>query len=139
MSASLAALLALAIVVSASGAISAQLVSRNSNGVPANDDSGTNVGGGIISGDGRFVVFDSQATNLPGGSGTYYLTYLRDVKTGQTSLMSKNNQGQAATGAAVLGGISADANVVTFEGSGQGLPALTPTTPRSGSATARPG
>jgi Tol biopolymer transport system component len=122
----LASLLALAVAVSASGAISAQLVSRNSNGVAANGDSGTNVGGGIISADGRFVVFDSNSTNLPGGSGTYYLTYLRDTATGKTSLMARDNQGDPASGAAILGGISADGNVVTFEGSGTGLPGADP-------------
>jgi Tol biopolymer transport system component len=123
--ASLAAALALAIAVSASGAISAQLVSENSNGVSANGDSATSIGGDI-SGDGRFVAFHSNATNLAGGSGSYFLTYLRDTRTGKTSLMSKNNQDRPATGAAVLGGISADGRVVTFEGSGTGLPGANP-------------
>lgn len=121
----LAAILALAIAASAIGAISATLVSRNSNGVSADGDSTTNLGGGI-SGTGRFVVFQSDATNLFGGSGTYFLTYLRDMRTGKTELMSKDNNGQPATGAAVLGGISADGNVVAFEGSGTGLPGADP-------------
>ena len=93
--------------------------------MPANGDSSSSIGGNI-SGNGQYVVFDSTATNLPGGSGSYYLTYLRDVRTGKTSLMAKDNQGQPATGAAVLGGISADGDVVTFEGSGQGLPGADP-------------
>jgi Tol biopolymer transport system component len=72
------------------------------------------------------VVFDSNSTNLSGGSGSYFLTYLRDMQTGKTSLMSRNNLGAPATGAAVLGGISADGNVVAFEGSGTGLPGADP-------------
>jgi Tol biopolymer transport system component len=122
---SLAALLALAIAVGASGALSTQLVSRNSNGVSANGDSATDLGSDI-SGDGRYVIFDSNSTNLPGGSGSYYLTYLRDTQTGKTSLMAKNNQGEPATGAAVAGGISANGEVVTFEGGGKGLPGADP-------------
>lgn len=123
--ASVAALVVLAVAVAAGGAISTRLVSVNSNGQRANGDSSSSIGGNI-SGNGRFVVFNSNATNFAGGSGTYLLTYLRDMQTGKTSLMSKDNQGQAATGPAVLGGISADGNVVAFEGTGQGLPGADP-------------
>lgn len=122
---SLAAVLAIVIAIAASAAINTRLVSRNSNGVSANGSSQTSLDGDI-SGNGRFVVFDSNATNLFGGSGTYFLTYLRDIRTGKTMLMSKDNNGEPATGAAVLGGISADGNVVTFEGSGTGLPGADP-------------
>ncbi len=37
-----------------------------------------------LSGNGRFVAFESYATNLPGSLGpTYEQVYLRDRKTGQ--------------------------------------------------------
>jgi len=122
---SLAISLALALVVSASGAISADLVSRNSQGVSANGSSGTTQARNI-SANGRFVAFDAKATNLPGGSGTYFLPYLRDMQTGKTMLMARKQNGQPATGAAVIGGISANADVVSFEGAGTGLPGADP-------------
>ncbi len=121
----LSALLALAIAAQAVGAISARLVSVTSGEVSANGQSGTSIGGNI-SGNGRYVAFDSNATNLPGGNGSRFLTYLRDTQTGTTSLMSKNNSGQAPTGAAVVGGMSANGNIVSFEGSGTGLPGADP-------------
>jgi hypothetical protein len=51
------------------------LVSRNSAGDPA--------AGGYneepsVSANGRFVQFESEATNLPGATGTYGMIYLRD-------------------------------------------------------------
>jgi len=123
--ASLAVLLALAVAISASGAIHAELLSVNSNGVPANDYSSTTLAG-TISRDGRFMAFDSRATNLPGGSGTYFLTYLRDTERNRTMLMARGNNGEPANGAAVVGGISANGNVVSFEGAGTGLPGADP-------------
>jgi Tol biopolymer transport system component len=124
----LGAFLAIAIAATASGAITATLVSVNSNGVSANSYSSTNLDGNI-SGNGRFVSFDSDATNLPGGTGSYFLTYLRDMQTGKTSLMAKDNNGNPAMGAAVSGGISANGNLVTFEGNGAGLPGADGTHP----------
>jgi Tol biopolymer transport system component len=124
----LVGLLALVMAVAASGAITSTLVSVNSNGVAANGYSSTNLDGNI-SGSGRFISFDSDATNLPGGSGSYFLTYLRDLQTGKTTLMAKDNNGDPATGAAVSGGISANGNIVTFEGNGTGLPGADGTHP----------
>jgi len=121
----LCAFLALALAISASGAIRSVLVSRTSGEAPANGNSGTSLGGNI-SGNGRYVAFDSNSTNLPGGNGTRSLTYLRDLRTGTTALMSKDNAGQAPTGAAVVDGISADGDIVSFHGSGTGLSGADP-------------
>jgi Tol biopolymer transport system component len=103
----------------------AQLVSKNSQGDPANDDGSTAIGG-ALSADGRLVAFSSSATNLPGGSGTFFQTYVHDVETGKTSLMSRKRNGDPADGAAVTGGISADGRFVVFEGGGTGLPGANP-------------
>ena len=69
-----------------------------------------------ISGDGRYVTFVSSATNFVANvSGTQ--VYLRDTQTGQTSLVSRNNnnasvvEGDAASTAPSL---SADGSTVTF-------------------------
>lgn len=123
--AALGAFLALAIAAQAMGAISARLVSVTSSEVSADGYSATSIGGNV-SGNGRYVAFDSNAINLPGGNGTRFLTYLRDNRTGTTSLMSKNNKGRAPSGAAVVGGMSSNGDIVTFEGSGTGLPGADP-------------
>ena len=57
---------------------------RNSSGQIANASSGDS----SISGNGRFVAFDSDATNLPGHS-PISQSYLRDLKTGKTKLVSQ--------------------------------------------------
>jgi len=121
----LCAFLALAFAISASGAITSVLVSRTSAGDLANGYSSTDIGQDI-SGNGRYVAFDSDSTNLPGGNGTRFLTYLRDVRTGKTALMSKDNDGHAPSGAAVVNAISANGDVVSFQGSGTGLPGADP-------------
>ena len=71
-------------------------------------DSGAaiNPGGGVssapsISSDGRFVTFVSASVNLvPGVNGLQI--YLRDVQTGVTSLVSKDNSGSPATGGSIM-------------------------------------
>lgn len=62
-------------------------VSIGSGGVQSNGDTGQ-IGG--VSDDGRYVVFDSTATNLvPGGSGGARQIYIRDRSSGTTSLLSQ--------------------------------------------------
>ncbi|MBL8092379.1 MAG: hypothetical protein JNJ43_18745, partial [Anaerolineales bacterium] len=56
-------------------------VSVDSTGAEANGNSRHSQ----ISGDGRFVVFDTFATNLPGGTGGLYL---KDIQTGAITLIS---------------------------------------------------
>ena len=75
------------------------LVSRDSGTVinPGNGISGTP----SISSDGRFVAFASNATNLVSGVSGPQI-YLRDVQTGMTSLVSKNNFNNPASGGSTM-------------------------------------
>lgn len=102
------------------------LVSRNSSvGLVAGDAASNEPS---ISGDGRYVTFVSSATNLVAGvSGTQ--VYLRDTQTGQTSLVSRNNNASVVEGDAdsTEPSISADGSIVTFVSQATNL--LAPTVP----------
>jgi len=78
------------------------LVSVNSGGEPANAESFEPA----ISGDARFVVFRSAATNLgpppPSGWGTAAEVYLHDRDTGTTSLLSRDADSGGASGTIAL-------------------------------------
>ena len=75
-----------------------------------------------ISGDGRFVVFTSSATNLvPGDTNSVADVFVRDRQTGTTereSVDSAGNQGNAASSG---DGISADGSFVVFTSSATNL------------------
>jgi len=71
------------------------LVSRDS-GVAITAGNGTS-SAPALSSDGRFVAFVSNSTNLVTGVSGQQI-YLRDVQTGVTSLVSKDNFGNPATG-----------------------------------------
>ena len=122
------------------------LVSRNSAGDPGDDTSGDV----SPSGNGRFVAFESYASNLPGSLGpTYEQVYLRDRKTGKTTLISKTSGGDPATGGySENASVSADGRFVQFESEATNLPAraeaattrssfVTGTPRRPGSSAAR--
>jgi hypothetical protein len=96
------------------------LVSKNSAGDPANDDS-EDVS---VSGNGRFVEFESYATNLPGSLGpTYQQVYLRDRKHDKTTLISRTSGGDPATGGySDNGSTSTSGRFVEFESSATNLP-----------------
>jgi len=103
---------------------SSKLVSKSSAGVPASAHSDV-AQATAISGDGRFVAFSSAAANLPGGNGSTQQVYVRDVKTGKTRLVSKNNDGDPAGSSVGDGAISANGRYVGFSGTGAGLPGAT--------------
>ena len=66
-----------------------------------------------ISGDGRFVAFVSDATNLlPAGSPavTSRQIYVHDRQLGVTSLVSRDNVGNAASGGSIIGSPSISGN-----------------------------
>src|SRR5207244_13416669 len=84
-----------------------KLIDRTSGGQISNDDSR----GPSISAGGRFVAFRSQGSNLPGGNGTRQEIYLRDLKTGRTKLVSKNNAGEAQDGDAFEGRVADDGRI----------------------------
>ncbi len=55
---------------------------------------------GVISADGRFVVFSSDATNLvPGDTNAAFDAFLHDRQTGETSRLSVSSTGAEANGA----------------------------------------
>jgi Tol biopolymer transport system component len=114
-----------AVALSSGAAVRDTLVSQSSRGDPANDDSSISLGGDV-SADGRFVAFESMASNLPGGTGTFFQTYVRDTETGRTELVSRKRNGKPAEGATVTGGLSATGRFVVFEGAGTGLPGSSP-------------
>lgn len=98
------------------------LVSRNSSGPAANDNSSVEGGGSSISADGRVVAFFSRAANLPSGDGSIYQIYARDMRTGGTRLMSVDSKGDSALSDLFGPAISASGRFVVFYGTGAGLP-----------------
>ncbi len=78
-----------------------------------------------ISADGRFVLFDSNATNLAQGAnnGTQQC-YLRDRTAGTTVLVSVDNNGNAANSACSSGAISADGRYIAFASAATNLVSL---------------
>ena len=69
-----------------------------------------------ISGDGRYVAFVSDATNLvPGDRNRSADVFLFDTVSASTVLVSRNAKGNAANGVSGLPAISADGSVVAFQ------------------------
>ncbi len=69
-----------------------------------------------ISGDGRFVVFESRASNLdPAKNNSRRDVYVRDLLLGTTRCASLNQLGQPGDRDSFSGSISADGNRVAFE------------------------
>ncbi len=119
--AALTVALVLACAVAAQAGISAKLVSRTSQGGPANGNSYVDVGGSL-SHDGRLVTFSAEAANLPGGDGSTSQIYVRDIARGDTRLVSKTQGGEPANGDVYSSAISANGRFVVFYGPGNGLP-----------------
>ncbi len=91
-------------------------VSVSSTGVPANS-SATN---GVLSADGRYVVFQSAASNLVSGvTGTH--VYWHDRTTGDTVLVDVAKAGGASIGVGTKPTVSADGHYVAFSSSGNDL------------------
>ena len=86
-------------------------VSVDSSGVEANSWSDAPV----ISGDGRFVAFHSNATNLvPGDTNLGIDVFVHDRQAGTTERVSLHSNGAQANGWSQEPGISADGRYVTF-------------------------
>jgi hypothetical protein len=86
-------------------------ISISSTGTQANDHSGSP----SISGDGRYVAFDSAATNLVVGDTTdEYDVYLHDTVTGETRLISVSSAGEKGNYASGEPEISANGRFVAF-------------------------
>jgi Tol biopolymer transport system component len=99
-----------------------RLVSKTTDGLPADADSEDSV----ISRDGRFLGFESQATNLPGGLGDADQVYVRDRVTNETILVSQNTAGSPADANSEDVTVSADGRFVGFESAATNLPGAGP-------------
>jgi uncharacterized repeat protein (TIGR01451 family) len=95
-------------------------VSVTSRGREGNDHSGITSETVAISDDGRFVAFDSEATNLARGDDNANAeVFVHDRVTGATELVSRGLDGGPATGDSPS--ISGDGRFVAFISSGQNL------------------
>lgn len=93
-------------------------VSVDSTGVQANANSGKF----DMSADGRFVVFDSSASNLVAGDTNGRVdVFCHDRQTGQTTRVSLGASGQQATGDCRWPSISTDGRFVAFQSSDNNL------------------
>jgi Tol biopolymer transport system component len=95
-------------------AVDTSLVSREDG---AAGPRGDNVSGtASISGDGRFVAFESSATNLAPDDGAFQGVYLRDTQAGDTILLSRasGSPGTAANDRSDDPSISTDGKLTAF-------------------------
>ncbi len=87
------------------------LVSLNATGTASGNGSSVNA---KISPDGRFVLFESSATDLVTGVSGNQI-YLRDLQAGQTILVSASTTGSGGNGTSQNGSISTDGRYAVFE------------------------
>lgn len=77
---------------------------------------------GGLSADGRYVVFESEASNLVAGdTGGYSDIFVHDLSTRTTTRVSVSSSGQQANGHSNLPSISADGRFVVFESDANNL------------------
>ena len=86
------------------------LVSRNSAGIPGNNHSLRNA----ISGDGQVIAFDSIASNLSDDFVAETNVFVRDLKTGQTQMVSRHSDGTPGDHNSYVSSLSADGRFVAF-------------------------
>ena len=93
-------------------------VSVNSTGQQANKDSDIP----SISANGRFITFESRATNLDfrASNGNRHI-FIHDMKTKKTLLVSVNASGQQGNGFSYVPSLSANGRYVTFESDSDNL------------------
>ncbi|MCE7873177.1 hypothetical protein DYH09_22765 [bacterium CPR1] len=103
-------------------------VSVSSTGVQSNGDSGFDFRAQVTSADGRFVIFDSDATNLvdPPTNG-FSQVYLHDRLTGTTRLLSTDAAGNQGNAASFGGFLSGDGRFATFQSEATNLVPNAPT------------
>ena len=120
------------------------LVSQAPDGTIGNNRSLAIVGG-AISGDGRYVTFMSEASNLVADDGNEsWDVFVRDLTTDTTTIISTNSAGEPGNSASVAPAISGDGSVVAFSseatdlvaGDGNGLQDVY-TRPRDGGPITR--
>ena len=95
-----------------------ELVSVDVDGNEGNGSSS----GAAISADGRFVAFESSATNLvPGDTNADYDVFVRDRQTGTTERVSVGSTGNEGNGTSSRPAISADGRFVMFQSTATNL------------------
>ena len=75
-----------------------------------------------ISGNGRFVIFETQATNFPGAGPSSNQVYVRDLKRGKTRLAGRTNSGDPQDGYAEFAHLSGSGRYAQFVSSATNLP-----------------
>lgn len=97
---------------------STEIVSKDSNGNLGNSSSGQVA----ISADGRFVAFQSLASNLvPGDTNNKADIFVRDRKTGSTEIVSKDSNSKLGNSHSAQPAISSDGRFVAFESTADNL------------------
>ncbi|MFM5982630.1 MAG: DUF4347 domain-containing protein [Sphaerospermopsis kisseleviana] len=93
-------------------------VSTNASGIQGNSDSGR----AAISADGRYVVFQSNATNLVSGdtNGSYDI-FVKDLTTNTITRVSTASNGTQGNGSSELPTISSDGRYVVFKSNATNL------------------
>lgn len=95
--------------------VAAATTTRISVGLNATGNTDGNSSQHVLSGDGRYVAFASQATNLvQGGTDGTTLLFLRDRTTAATTLISVSTNGVPANAGVALPAFSADGKFVAF-------------------------
>src|SRR5215216_1807303 len=89
-------------------------VSVDSAGNEGNDSSGF-LSGPAISADGRFVAFDSTATNLIVGGNLPFNIFVHDRQTGTTEVVSVSSSGRQGEGLSSSPDLSEDGRFVAFD------------------------
>ncbi|MFO0983812.1 MAG: calcium-binding protein [Planctomycetota bacterium] len=90
-------------------------MSVDSGGSQGNDDSEV-WSGGQVSADGRFVTFDSYASNLvPGDTNGQIDIFVHDRLTGETTRVSVSSAGKQANNFSAFTSISADGRYIAFD------------------------
>ncbi len=86
--------------------------------VSVSDDGGQSDGfasGAVVSGDGRYVAFETPGSSLvPGDTNDTYDVFLRDLEAGTTVRVSDGMDGAGGNGVSVAPSISDDGRYVTF-------------------------
>jgi Tol biopolymer transport system component len=90
-----------------------RLISRGVDGSPQNGE----IDDAHVSGDGRFIAFNSFATNLIANDfvDEEYDVFVHDLRTGVTSRVSRAPGGTQSNGSSFSGGLSADGRYISYE------------------------
>lgn len=96
----------------------ARRVSVDSVGAQADNASAS----AVLSADGRFVVFESYATNLVSGhTGGILDVFVHGLESGETTCVSVHSSGKVGDGPSGVASLSADGGVVVFQSAAQNL------------------